>query len=217
MLTRRILRGTADERGYTLVEFAVAMGVFLLFISMATPFMFSQLRGALETEERVDLQQSARSALRTMVGELRQAEVLYQTAENPSGKTQLSFGVDWDANGSITGCSPPAGVAPERIIYYIQSGELRSGCKVGGAAAPLAERVKQVSFDFFGSNLALDTELPKDGVVDYEELDLNNNGNLDESELANVTRIVITLVMVDNDDDEQTYSEQAFLRNRVVG
>lgn len=203
-------RKSAGESGYTLVEFAVAMSVFVIFMAMAGPFMFSQLRGALETQERVDLQQNARSALRTMVRELRQADRLLQASENPSGKTELSLAVDWDGDGSISGCGVSAPKSPETITYYAQNGILYSGCKKGDAV-PLAQHVGQVQFTMFGSNLALDAN--GDGVVDESEL---GGPEWTSTELVNVTRVKVSLTMTDDDGDQQKYEGQAYLRNRVV-
>src|SRR5919106_592164 len=213
-IRRPLLRRSAAEGGYTLVEFAVAMSVFAIFMAMAGPFMFSQLQGALETQERVDLQQNARSALRTMVRELRQADQLLQAADNPSGKTELSFAVDWDVDGSISGCGATPPDVPETITYYAQSRVLYSGCKKGDAV-PLADNVDEVEFTMFGSSLALDAN--GDGVVDETEL---GGPPWTTTELANVTRVKVSITMSDDDAggdaDEQTYEAQAYLRNRAV-
>jgi prepilin-type N-terminal cleavage/methylation domain-containing protein len=201
-----------DDRGYTLVEFAIAMSIFVIFMAIATPFMFSQLQGALRTEDRVDLQQSARVGLRTMTRELRQAVELYTSVEKPSGKNELSFGVDFDGDGIINSYTNN-NVPLEQVTYYLSNDTLYRGRKKG-QGSPLAEHVEQVTFELFGSNLVLDTD--DDGVVEEAELDRNGNGKWEDSELANVTRVGITLD-VEEDGTSQTYSAQAFLRNRVAG
>jgi prepilin-type N-terminal cleavage/methylation domain-containing protein len=201
---------TVDERGYTLVEFAIAMSVFAILMSIVTPLMFSQIRSGLETQERIGLQQGARTALRTMVREVRQASVLYATVDNPSGNDRLSVGIDYDGNGVI---STDVGAPMERITYYLQNDEqtLYRGRKLN-QGAPLAENVDVVDFTMYGSNLALDTD--SDGVV--EETELNPDGSWTSSELANVTRISIAMTVA-SDDQDQTYEAEAFLRNKVVG
>jgi len=201
-----------NDRGYTLVEFAIAMSIFVIFMAIATPFMFSQLQGALRTEDRVDLQQSARVGLRTMTRELRQAVELYTSVEKPSGKNELSFGVDFDGDGIINSYTNN-NVPLEQVTYYLNNDTLYRGRKKG-QGSPLAEHVEQVTFELFGSNLVLDTD--DDGVVEEAELDRNGNGKWEDSELANVTRVGITLD-VEEDGTSQTYSAQAFLRNRVAG
>jgi len=202
-----ILRRT-DERGYTLVEFAIVMSILVIFMSIATPLLFSQIRSGLDTEQRIDLQQGARTALRTMVRELRQASALYATVDNPTGTDRLSLGVDYDGNGTIS-----TGVPLERITYYRKTsdGALYRGPKLN-QGQPLAENVDEVIFEMFGSNLALDAN--NNGVVEQSEL--NPSGGWTTSELANVTRVVITLTVAE-DDTTQTYEAQAFLRNRVAG
>lgn len=199
-----------DDRGYTLVEFAIAMSVFVILMSIVTPLMFSQIRSGLETQERIDLQQNARTALRTMVREIRQASVLYSTLDNPSGNDRLSVGIDYDGDGVIT---TDVGAPMERITYYLKGDQqtLYRGRKLN-QGAPLAENVDVVDFTMYGSNLALDTD--NDGVV--EETELNPDGSWTSSELANVTRISIAMTVASEDQD-QTYEAEAFLRNKVVG
>lgn len=210
MSTRR----RSDERGYTLVEFAVSMSVFLIFMSIATPFMFTQLQGALETQERVEFTQNARSAIRLMTRELRQASVLLDSAEKPSGKTEISFGVDFDGDGVINSYidnNRPL----EEITYYKPPNDdvLYRGRKFG-QGVPLATGVTNVEFSMFGSNLAFDAN--GDGVVTATELDTNGNGKVDGLELSNVTRIAIALDVGENGEPAQTYQAQVFLRNRVI-
>jgi prepilin-type N-terminal cleavage/methylation domain-containing protein len=202
-----ILRRT-DERGYTLVEFAIVMSVLAIFMSIATPLLFSQIRSGLNTEQRIDLQQGARTALRTMVRELRQASALYATLDNPTASDRLSFGVDYDGNGAIS-----TGVPLEQITYYRKDsdGALYRGPKLN-QGQPLAENVEEVTFEMFGSNLALDTD--NSGLVEQSEL--NPTGGWTTSELANVTRVVITLTVTQG-TTTQTYDAQALLRNRVAG
>jgi prepilin-type N-terminal cleavage/methylation domain-containing protein len=197
------------ERGYTLVEFAIAMSVFAILMAIVTPLMFSQIRSGLATQERIGLQQNARTALRTMVREIRQASVLYATVDHPSGNDRLSVGVDYDGNGVI---STDTAAPMERIVYYLKSdaGTLYRGRKLN-QGAPLAENVDVIDFTMYGSNLALDAD--NDGVV--EETELNPDGAWTSSELANVTRISITLTVA-SDDQDQTYEAEAFLRNKVA-
>jgi len=209
MSTRR----GGDERGYTLVEFAVAMSVFLIFMSIATPFMFSQLQGALDTQERVEFAQNARSALRLMTRELRQASSIIDTPpEKPSGPNELSFGVDYDGNGVINAWSNTAS-ALEEVTYYFDGDTLYRGRRVG-QGVPLATGVTGVDFVMFGSNLAFDID--GDGVVTATELDTNGSGKVDGAELSSVTRIAITVDVGESVATADTYQAQVFLRNRVI-
>jgi len=204
----------SDDRGYTLVEFAVAMGIFLIFMSVVTPFMFSQIQGALRTEDRVDLQQNARIALRTMTRELRQATELYDSVDKPSGKTEVSFGVDFDGNGVIDSYNNTAAPLEQITYYYTPVDETLYRGRKKNVGSPLAEHVQDVIFTMYGSNLVLDGN--GDGVVDEDELDTNGNNKIDGPELANVTRLTIELDMAGG-DVTQTFEAQAFMRNRVVG
>jgi prepilin-type N-terminal cleavage/methylation domain-containing protein len=209
MSTRR----EGDERGYTLVEFAVSMSVFLIFMAIATPFLFSQLQGALDTQERVEVQQNARTAIRLMTREVRQARALIDIPPNkPTGPDELSFGVDFDGNGVLNAWNNN-GAPLEEITYYHQDTTLYRGRRVG-QGVPLASGVSGVGFEMFGSNLAFDTN--GDGIVTSAELDTNGNGKVEGPELGNVTRIAITLDVGESGGTAQTYKAQVFLRNRVI-
>jgi prepilin-type N-terminal cleavage/methylation domain-containing protein len=191
-----------SDAGYTLVELAVTMAILLIFLSFATPVMFSALSQGMRTEDRIDLQNAGRVALRTMTRELRQADALYvNPPAQPTDKNSLSFGVDLDGDGTISS-------ATEQLSYYVEEGVLYRDPNVGGGA-PLAESVDQVEFTMFGSNPALDTD--GDGVVEESEL---GGPSWQSTELANVTRVDIALVLA-QDDVEQTYSGRVFLRNRA--
>jgi prepilin-type N-terminal cleavage/methylation domain-containing protein len=191
-----------SEAGYTLVELAITMSILVLFLSFATPVMFSALREGFRTEDRIDLQNAGRVALRTMTRELRQAEILYvNPPSQPTDKNSLSFGVDLDSNSVI---SPTT----EQLAYYVEEGVLYRDPNIGGGV-PLAEHVEDLEFTMYGSNQALDAD--GDGVVEESEL----GGPLwQTTELANVTRVDITLTLA-QDEVEQSYTGRVFLRNRV--
>ncbi len=211
-------RTSTDERGFTLIEFSVAMSVFLIFMALMTPFMFRNLQQALDTENQADLQQNARSALRVLVRELRQAKELYVSTDKPSGKNKISFGVDFDGDGVINDYNDSSKPL-EQVTYYTQSETLFRGRKQGQGDL-MAEHVTGVTFTMFGSNLALDKD--GDGLVTESELNLNGDkdgmGNViwQSGELANVTRIAITMT-VSAFGDQQSYTADVWLRNKAVG
>ncbi|HEX2032038.1 MAG TPA: prepilin-type N-terminal cleavage/methylation domain-containing protein [Actinomycetota bacterium] len=198
----------ARQEGFTLTELSIAMAVFLVFMTLVTPFMVSHLRSALRTADRVDAQQGARAALRGMVRELRQANVLYSNPPTqPTTDSAISFGVDFDGDTSTP---------VTRVTYYVQGQELRRGAQFA-AGAPMALGVESVGFTMFGNNPVFDDNA--DGVVTGEELDTNANGQWEADELAFVTRIRISLTVASSDEpeDEQAYTAEAFLRNRLAG
>src|SRR5919106_7001550 len=209
-LTRR--PGGRGERGYTLTELAVVMAVFMIFMSFAGPVMISHLMSAVRTERRVDLQQSARAALRSMEREMRQAKELYSSADKPSGKDRISFGSDLNGDGVINPYD--AGTLLEQITYYVQGDILYRGRKQG-QGVPLAENVQSIDYTMYGSNPLFD--LDSDGVVEESELNPPDGlGSWSTGELANVTRIEIELT-VEKDGVTQTYTSDVLLRNKVVG
>ena len=197
----------SQESGYTLIELSVAMAVFLIFMGIAGPFLFGQLRQAVRTETRIDLQQSARASLRTLVRELRQANELVQVTfpPRPSGKNKISFTVDLNTDGGIG--------SNENVTYYVKQSKLYRGDE-DNKGQPIGEDVKSIEFTIWGSNLAFDDNL--DGVVSEAELDRDGNGQWSETELDHVTRITVVLT-VSAGSEEQSYTENVWLRNRVVG
>jgi type II secretory pathway pseudopilin PulG len=200
------------ELGYTLTELAVVMSVFMIFMAFAGPVMISHLMSAVRTERRVDLQQSGRAALRTMEREMRQAAELYSTSEKPTGRNQISFGVDLNGDGVINDYN--AGTLLEQITYYVQGSTLYRGRRQG-QGVPLAENVRSVEFTLYGSNPLLD--LDGDGVVREAELNQpDGTGPWSPSELGNVTRVVL-LLTVEEEGVSQTYTSDVLLRNKVVG
>jgi prepilin-type N-terminal cleavage/methylation domain-containing protein len=205
-------RSLPDNRGYTLIEFAVAMSVFMIFMAIAAPFMFSQLRGALETQDRVDRTQNARTALRLMTRELRQATAVINSVDKPTNKDGVSFSVDFNGDGVINSYKN-TNLPLEEITYWQQGNRLMRGRQIG-AGSVLATEVETATFDLYGSNLALDTQAPF-GVVTEAELDTNGEPGLQGPELANVTRVVITVRVGEGTASDQTYQGQALLRNRV--
>lgn len=195
---------SGDERGFTLTELSIAMGTFLLFMAFATPFMFGQIKQALQTENQIDLQQNSRSALRVLVRELRQARELYATVEKPSGKNKISFGADLDASAGIS--------SAEQITYYVKNGKLYRDAEAEvDKGQPVATDVNTVEFTMWGSNIALDSN--GDGVVNEAELDTNGNGQWSTSELTQVTRVTVSLSMKAQ-QDELTFVEEVWLRNK---
>jgi prepilin-type N-terminal cleavage/methylation domain-containing protein len=202
----------SNDRGYTLTELAVVMAVFMIFMSFAGPVMISHLMSAVRTERRVDLQQSARAALRYMEREMRQAKELYSSVEKPSGKDRVSFGTDLNGDGVINDYN--VGTLLEQITYYVQGSTLYRGRRQG-QGVPLAENVQSVEYTMYGSNPLFD--LDADGVVEEEELNPPDGlGSWSLGELANVTRIEIELT-VEEDGVTQTYTSDVLLRNKVVG
>lgn len=197
------------DDGFTLIELSVAMAVFLVFMTLVTPFMVSHLRSALRTEDQVDVQQGARMALRSMVRELRQASVLYTSPGQPTDGERMSFGVDLNGDGTI--------VTTEHFTYYVEGGVLRRG-RTATSGVPFSQGVESLTFEMFGNNTAFDTN-PADGVVTGQELDTNGNGLWEPQELGFVTRVRISLVVASSEDsdDEQAYTAEAFLRNRLAG
>jgi prepilin-type N-terminal cleavage/methylation domain-containing protein len=210
---RRPNRSNArNDRGYTLTELAVVMAVFMIFMSFAGPVMISHLMSAVRTERRVDLQQSARAALRYMEREMRQAKELYSSADKPSGRDRISFGTDLNGDGVINPYD--AGTFLEQITYYVQGSTLYRGRKQG-QGTPLAENVRAVEYTMYGSNPLFD--LDSDGVVEESELNPpDGTGAWSAGELANVTRIEIELT-VEEAGVTQTYTSDVLLRNKVVG
>ena len=163
------------------------------------------------------------------------------TSYNPAAITAVTFTADFNGDGCIDGIAPtptptPAPVCqpynagnPETLTYcwdpsgsskqlYLIPGNLSgSTCQVSGAMPILAGQVTSFMLAY-RSNLYL-YDANGDGITTWSELDQagppvgNDNGQLDQPELANVDSVVIDLTVASNGTFSQSYQTQVDLRN----
>jgi prepilin-type N-terminal cleavage/methylation domain-containing protein len=160
---------------------------------------------------------------------------------SPTAITAVTFTADFNGDGCIDGVAPtpaptPAPVCqaytasnPETLTYcwdpsgsskqlYLIPGTLGgSTCQVSGAMPILAGQVTSFMLAY-RSNLYL-YDANGDGITSWTELDGagppvgNDDGELDQPEMANVDSVVIDLTVASNGSFSQTYETQVDLRN----
>jgi prepilin-type N-terminal cleavage/methylation domain-containing protein len=238
-LTRLVDRARrSGDRGFTLAELLVASMLFLLLSSVVFTTVVAATRQAQTSRQYNDLNEEARLLLNRMSRELREAQAVVSVvnpgaalrpdgtamfpgyyAAAPSADTQVTFEVDFNGNGTIE----PSAADPERLTYRYDRANRRVVLMADGQTLPvLAAEVQSFAFRYTSRLHESDGSVDgaKDGIVQWEELDADNNfanGNknhvLDGEELAKLDSITIEVTVLKN-QRAQTYRTQVDLRNR---
>lgn len=143
------------DKGYSLIELLVALGVGMVALA-AFYSVFSVQSQRLNVEEQiVEMQQNVRNGMDIMIAEVRMAGYDPTGARNFYGitcsPTQLEVKADLDGDGSVTG-------ANEDVIYKYDSANLRITRNTGGGAQPFMENIQAFSFQYLdsGGNVTTD-------------------------------------------------------------
>jgi prepilin-type N-terminal cleavage/methylation domain-containing protein len=127
------------------------------------------------------------------------------TAANPETLTYC-----WDPRASV------------RQLYLIPGTLSGPSCQVSGALPILAGQVTSFKLSYRSNQYLYDTtggDSGGDGITTWTELDDagppvgNNDGQLDQPELANVDSVVIDLTVSASGQHQQSYTTQVDLRN----
>ena len=158
-----------------------------------------------------------------------------------SAITAVTFTADFNGDGCIDGvaptpaptpppvCLPYSSSNPETLTYcwdpsatvrqlYLIPGVLASAnCQVAGARPILAGQVTTFELTYRSNRYLYDAS--GDGITTWLELDQagppvgNQDGTLDQPELANIDSVVIDLTVASNGKHSQSYQTQVDLRN----
>ena len=213
-----------DERadgGFTLVEVLVAMGLFIMLMSIIMLMVTSASRATQDTRQFTNINEQARIATERLTRELRQAAEIRAVSlpTAPGGDLALTFGVDFNGNQVIDNVAAD----PEVLTYrYDASDEqltLTANDELGNAVTRpiLSEEVSAFDIQFRSSQWQYDANA--DGITDWTELDAavgvgNQNHVLDAPELARIDLVWITLGVLEG-THRQTYQTQVSLRNQA--
>ena len=216
------------DGGFTLVELLVAMGIFLLLMSMVMLMVTSTSRATQDTRQFTNINEQARIATERLTRELRQAKIIKSVTlpTAPSHDVTMTFGVDFNGNGQVDDVVAD----PEVLTYRYEANDkkltLTANDETGHAITRpiLSQQVSAFSLDFRSSLWQYDgctssSPTPtgtKDGITDWTELDTacgggNANGILD-TELTRIDLVAITLSVLEG-AHKQTYQTQVSLRN----
>lgn len=223
-LARRIRR---DERGLTIIEALVALGLFGILSSVLFSVVMNSAFVTTSTRQQTDLNEESRQLLNRISRELREASSI-TAAINPGGSTYsstsdtaITFEVDFNGNGVIE----PSASDPERLTYKYEYANKKVLLQTDTLTFPiLAQNVEQFKISYFSQKFECDTS--KDGSVTWEEVesapnpcpdlagDSDSPPNLDV-ELGSINSIVIELTVLKG-TRQQNYRTQIDLRNRPL-
>lgn len=232
------VRGDGDTRGFTLIEFLIAMGLFLGLSAVLFTTVVSGATQARNGRQYNDLNEEARLMLNRMSRELREAQAIdavtnpgaavsstgaalypsYYTA-NANADASVTFEVDFNGDGTID----PNAADPEQLTYKYDRANRRVLLLAAGEELPvLAGNVESFAYRFTSRLYQADGSVDgtKDGTVNWEELDAdtltakgNQNHVLDGQELARIDSVTIEIVVLKG-ARQQTYRTQVDMRNR---
>jgi len=224
---------TAADAGFTLVELMVAMGIFLLLTGMIMTSVLSISKATTDVRQFTNINEQARIAVERLTRELRQAKNISSVTlpAAPGGDTALTFGVDFNGNGTVDDVTADPEVLTYRYDHVNQRLTLTANDESGTAITRpiLSEEVSAFTLDFRSSLWQYDgctstdpAGVPsgaKDGVTDWTELDTacgggNHNNLLDSGEIARIDLVVVTLSVLEG-PHRQTYQTQVSLRNNA--
>ncbi len=138
-----------SEKGYSIVELLVALGMGMVALAAFYSVFSVQSRRLSVEEQIVEMQQNVRNGMDVMIAEVRMAGYDPTGAGNFDGitcdTTQLRVKLDLDGDGSVTG-------ANEDVIYKYDSANLRITRNTGGGAQPFMENIQAFSFQYLDSN-----------------------------------------------------------------
>lgn len=206
--------GEPADRGASLVEVLVAMGLFAVLGTLLLGLVFSTNAVTQDTRERSGVAEETRTAMERIARELRQSSGIDSVVLGAT--TSLTFWTDFNGDGTRTNNAAD----PEVLTYRWDLSTRRLSLTAQTESAPetrplLAAEVTSFEVGLRSSRWELDAN--GDGTTTWEELDAsavgNKNGVADAPELAYVDLIELAMTVVDA-DGRQTYRTQVDLRNR---
>ena len=206
------------DRGATLIEVLVGMGLFALLGTLLLGFAIATQEVTHDTRERTGVAEDTRTAMERITRELRQSSgveaVQLPTATSPP--VSLTFWTDFNGDGVRTNNAAD----PEVLTYRWEPGTRTLSLTAQTDSAPetrplLAADVTAFTLGLRSSRWEYDAD--GDGTTTWEELDdsvLGNKNDLpDTPELPYIDLVTIAMTVVDA-DGQQTYRTQVDLRNR---
>lgn len=209
------------EAGFTLIEVLVATVIFIALLVMVMTAVVTISRATANARELTRINQQARVAMERMTRELRQASAILSAVlpATTGGSTSLTLGVDFNGNGVLDDVTADPEVLTYRYDAAADQLTLTANDEEGNSVTRpiLASDVTGLTLTFRSSLWQYDTN--RDGRTDWTELDAaagvgNQNGVLDDPELAKIDLVAITLT-VSEGSHTQTYQTQVTLRNQA--
>lgn len=203
------MRPTMDQRGFTLTELLVVMGLFSLFASTFYSVMLAGQRGAETTQDIATISQEARLGFNRMIRDTREAApgVGLVSASSTSYRIQVDFNGDGDYVDDF-----------EDVTYAYDAPARRITISSGTVTETLIAGVDPIAghdmFTFTSNRLEYDTN-PTDGVTTIAELDAAAaaGATLSANKLGYITSVGYAMRIASGSRATDFYA-QAQLRSR---
>jgi prepilin-type N-terminal cleavage/methylation domain-containing protein len=207
----------ARDKGFSLVEVLVAMGLFGVLASLLLGLAVSTGRVTDDVRALTNINEESRLAVERLSRELRQATEVTAVSQPTGGRVALTFWTDFNGNGA----RDLNAADPEILTYAWDPKTDQLSLTVNdptGAAITrplLAANVSSFTLDLRSSSWELDAD--GDGQTTWKEIDTapggNRNGVPDGPELLKLDLIGVTMTVLDG-RRAQTYTSRVDLRNR---
>lgn len=207
------------DRGASLVEVIVAIGLFGMLASVLLGFAISTSRVTEDTRELANLNEESRLAMERMARELRQASELVTVQFSPAAATTaLTFWTDFDGDG----VKDTTAADPEVLTYRWNPTTSRLTLTANDATGTAVTRpvlaANVSSFDLVLRSSSWQYDTDGDGTASLGELDAaalpgTTTGTVDAAELELVDLVSLSMTVLDG-PRAQTYRTQVDLRNQ---
>jgi len=153
------------ESGFSLIELLVAMAIASILLAIVGSIFYSLNKGMSAENTRVALQQSVRSAINVIAGDLREVGLDPCTKKRfkieKAALSEIRFSTDLNMDGKLDD--------NEKFIYLLDDGQLKMSMNSNDAPEPLLSNVESLQFRFFKDN---DAEILLSGseVADTDEI-----------------------------------------------
>ncbi len=198
-----------DQRGFTLIETLVVVGLLSVVSVGFYQVLVSGTRGTDTTRSVVRVSEEARLGLNRMIRDTREA-----TGFTATTATSYTIEVDFDRDGSPEP-SPGPGEDQEVITFAYNAGSGTITLNGEVLVAGVAQIGTEPMFSYTSNRLEFDADL--NGVTDASEIDTavgNANGVIDlASERALITGVAYALEITSDDSVTEFYAETQ-LRNK---
>ena len=207
------------DRGMTLIEVLVAMGLFGVLSSLLLGMAISTNKVTEDTRARTGVSEEARTAMERVTRELRQSSGLTSVSLPPDGvvgTTSFTFWTDFDGDGA----QDASATDPEVLTYrWSKDTKTLSLTAVTGGDPEtrplLAAKVTGFTVGLQSSRWQYDAN--HNGVTTWLEIDQSpvgdKDGVADPQELQYIDLVTLSMTVQDG-QATQTYRTQVDLRNR---
>ncbi len=193
------------DTGFTLIEMLVSISILTVIMAGMFSFLWGASKHWHTGQNTEEVTENARMGLNRMTRELRQASQVV-TAETYKVVFDVNFGVTPETKETITyDFRPGTGDQPGSIW---RSTTANPGPPVILVNDVVNDVENMQVFTYYGNDYKCDSGL-KDGTITWDELQACSS-----SPAAKVARVDISLTLKAGSENNQTFIDQAWLRNR---